>query len=78
MKAVDYYKKKYGNDISKATIHLTKELGEFAGAVEKNNNELASYELVEIAGLCYFLASVYGFDMNKKLEEVYTKKLEKV
>jgi len=77
--AIEYYKLKFGSDRNKAFIHLTKEVGELAGSIEKEKHDMAQYELVEILGLCYFLASTYEMhNVNEKLESVYTEKLQKL
>ena len=76
MKAVDYYKRKYGNDKAKAIIHLVSELGEFTGSYEKGKDDGAKYELAEVLGLCHYLADQYGFDISAKAEEIYKDKLK--
>lgn len=74
--AVEYYNKKFGDDKAAAFIHLVREIGEIAFAIEKNNLELAKLELTESTALLYYLASKYGFDLDANIESLYTKKLE--
>lgn len=50
--AVDYYKKKFSDDRKAAFIHLVREIGEIAFAMEKNNPEHAKLEITESAALC--------------------------
>lgn len=79
MNAIEYYNIKFGSDRPKAFIHLIKEVGEMAGSIEKGKDDIAQYELVEIVGLCHFLASTYNMhDLNKRIEEVYAQKLQKL
>lgn len=73
--AVEYYNRKYGDDKSGAFIHLVREIGEIAFAMEKNNVEHARMEITESAALLYFLASKYGFDLDTGMETLYYKKL---
>jgi NTP pyrophosphatase (non-canonical NTP hydrolase) len=73
--AVEYYNRKYGDDKSGAFIHLVREIGEIAFAMEKNNVEHAKMEITESAALLYFLASKYGFDLDTEMETLYYKKL---
>ena len=43
--AVEYYNRKFGDDRSAAFIHLVREIGEIAFAIEKNNLEHAKLEI---------------------------------
>jgi NTP pyrophosphatase (non-canonical NTP hydrolase) len=74
--AVEYYNKKFGDDKAAAFIHLVREIGEIAFAMEKNNTEHAKLELTESTALLYYLASKYEMDLDANIESVYTKKLE--
>ncbi len=74
--AVQYYRTKFGGDKEKAFIHIVKEVGELARALEKANPEMAKMEITEIAGLMQYLASEYGFDLAVSLQELYTRKLQ--
>jgi NTP pyrophosphatase (non-canonical NTP hydrolase) len=74
--AVEYYNRKFGDDKAAAFIHLVREIGEIAFAMEKNNTEHAKLELTESTGLLYYLASKYELDLDANVESLYTKKLE--
>jgi NTP pyrophosphatase (non-canonical NTP hydrolase) len=74
--AVEYYNKKFGDDKAAAFIHLVREIGELAFAMEKNNTEHAKLELTESAALLYYLASKYELDLDANIRSLYTKKLE--
>lgn len=74
--AIEYYNRKFGDDKTAAFIHLVREIGEIAFALERNNMEHAKIELTESAALIYYLASKYGLDLDANIESVYTKKLE--
>jgi hypothetical protein len=67
--AIEYYNRKFGDDKTAAFIHLVREIGEIAFALERNN-------ITESTALIYYLASKYGFDLDANIESVYTKKLE--
>jgi len=74
--AIEYYEKKFGNDATKAFVHLVREIGEIAFAMERNNTEHAKVEITESAALLFFLAQKYGFDLQSNMESLYAKKLE--
>jgi NTP pyrophosphatase (non-canonical NTP hydrolase) len=74
--AIEYYNRKFGDDKSAAFIHLVREIGEIAFALERNNMEHAKLELTESTALIYYLASKYGLDLDANIESVYTKKLD--
>jgi NTP pyrophosphatase (non-canonical NTP hydrolase) len=74
--AVEYYNKKFGDDRSAAFIHLVREIGEIAFAMEKSNAEHAKMEITESAALLYYLASKYGLDIDANMNAVYSKKLD--
>lgn len=74
--AIEYYDRKFGDDKSAAFIHLVREIGEIAFAIEKNNLEHAKLELTESTALLYYFSSKYGFDLDANIESLYTKKLE--
>ena len=74
--AIEYYNMKFGDDKSAAFIHLVREIGEIAFAMEKDNHEHAKLELTESTALLYYLASKYEFDLEENIESIYTKKLE--
>jgi NTP pyrophosphatase (non-canonical NTP hydrolase) len=74
--AIEYYNKKFGDDRSAAFIHLVREIGEIAFAMEKNNVEHAKMEITESAALLYYLATKYDLDIDANIKAVYRKKLE--
>lgn len=74
--AVEYYSKKFGDDGQAAFIHLVREIGEIALAIEKGNVEHAKLELTESAALVYYLASKYSLDLDASMQSLYAKKLE--
>jgi NTP pyrophosphatase (non-canonical NTP hydrolase) len=74
--AIEYYNKKFGDDKAAAFIHLVREIGEIAFAMEKNNTEHAKLELTESMALLYYLASKYDMDLDANIKSLYTKKLE--
>jgi NTP pyrophosphatase (non-canonical NTP hydrolase) len=74
--AIEYYNRKFGDDKIAAFIHLVREIGEIAFALERNNIEHAKLEITESVALLYYLASKYGLDLEANIESVYTKKLE--
>lgn len=76
--AVEYYNKKFGENAQAAFIHLVREIGEIAFAMEKNNAEHAKLEITESVALLHFLASKYNLDINANMQAVYTKKLEQL
>jgi len=73
--AVEYYNKKFGEDKSSAFIHLVREIGEIAFAIERDNNEHAKIEITESAALLYYLATKYNLDLDANMKALYTKKL---
>ncbi len=77
--AMEYYRKRLGADASKVFIHLVKEVGEIASALERGNIEHAKIEIVESIALLYYLASINGInknDVDDSMKRIYTKKLE--
>jgi NTP pyrophosphatase (non-canonical NTP hydrolase) len=74
--AVEYYNRKFGDERSAAFIHLVREIGELAFAMEKNNLEHAKMEITESAALLYYLATKYSLDLDANIKAVYAKKLE--
>lgn len=74
--ASEYYGRKFGGDVVKTYVHIVREIGELARALETNNQDLAKLEITETAALLYFLAEKFGFDLNQNIENVYKKKLD--
>jgi NTP pyrophosphatase (non-canonical NTP hydrolase) len=73
--AVEYYNKKFGDNAQAAFIHLVREIGEIAFAMEKSNAEHAKLEITESVALLHYLASKYSLDVSANIEAVYSKKL---
>ena len=72
---VEYYNKKYGDDINKAFIHLIREIGQIAYAIETSNKLVAAAKITEASALLRFFASKYEIDIESKIEEMYSKKI---
>ena len=73
--AVEYYNRKFGDDAKAAFIHLVREVGEIAFAMEKGNAEHAKLEITESVALLHFLASKYSLDVAENMQVLYSKKL---
>ena len=71
--AIEYYEKKFNDDITKAFIHLVREI---ALAIERSNLELAKMEITESVAILQFIAKKYGFDLQANIDNIYTKKLQ--
>ena len=74
--AIEYYEKKFNDDTTKAFIHLVREIGEIALAIERSNLELAKMEITESVAILQFIAKKYGFDLQANIDNTYTKKLQ--
>jgi hypothetical protein len=72
---IEYYNKKYGNDIQKAFIHLIREIGQIAYAIEKNNNPVAVAKITEASAILRYFATKYEIDLESNIEEMYSKKM---
>ena len=71
---VEYYNKKYGDDINKAFIHLIREIGQIAYAIEKSNNSIAIAKITEASALLRYFAIKYEIDLESNIKEMYSKK----
>ena len=67
---------KYGNNTSAAFIHLIREIGEVAFAIENNKPGIAEPKLTEAVALLYYIGSKYGINIEENLDPLYTKKIE--
>jgi NTP pyrophosphatase (non-canonical NTP hydrolase) len=74
--AIEYYNKKFGDNTQAAFVHLVREIGEIAFAIEKQNIEHAKLEITESIALLYYLASKYNFDASENMQALYSKKLQ--
>ena len=73
--AVEYYNKKYGDDIHKAFIHFIREIGQIAYAFETRNDLVAAAKITEASALLKFFATKYEIDLETKIHEMYSKKI---
>ncbi len=71
---IEYYNKKYGDDIQKAFIHLIREIGQIAYAIEKSNNSIATAKITEASALLRYFAIKYEIDLESNIKEMYSKK----
>jgi len=67
--------KKYGNDTSAAFIHLVREIGQVAFAIETKNAPVLEAKLTEASALLQFIAHNYKIDLESNKEIMYSKKL---
>ena len=74
--AIEYYNKRFGENTSAAFIHLIREIGEIAFAIEKNNPGIAQTKVTEAIALLYFISSKYDFEVEENIKVLYTKKIE--
>ena len=75
--AIEYYRRKFGTDASKTFIHLVREVGEIAFAIERGNVDHTKIEIAESIALLYHLASIYGIDdIDDSIIRIYSKKME--
>ena len=74
--AIEYYNMKYGNNTSAAFIHLIREIGEVAFAIENNKPGIAEPKLTEAVALLYYIGSKYEINIEENLGPLYTKKIE--
>lgn len=72
---IEYYNKKYENDIQKVFIHLIREIGQIAYAIEKNNKPVAVAKITEASAILRYFATKYEIDLESNIEEMYSKKL---
>ena len=75
---IRYYQKRFGEKIDSVFIHLVREIGEIALGMEKQNTEHVKLKITEASALLHFLASKYGFELGVSMEQLYSRKLEKV
>jgi hypothetical protein len=73
--AVRYYELKYGNDMDHAFIHLIRELGQIAYALETKNEPVFGAKVTEAVGLLRFLAYKHNVNIESNIETMYSKKL---
>ena len=73
---VQYYNKRFGDNTSAAFIHLIREIGEVAFAIEKNSTGIAQTKITEAVAILHYIASKYGFDVEANIRSLYSKKME--
>ena len=74
--AIEYYKAKFGDNSQAAFVHLVREIGEIAFAIEKQNSEHAKLEITESIALLHYLASRYDLDVFANIQALYSRKME--
>jgi hypothetical protein len=75
---IEYYSKRFGDNISAAFIHLIREIGEIAFAIEKNSTGIAQTKITEAIAIMYYIASKYNLDIDENIKSLYSKKLKSV
>lgn len=73
---LDYYEKRFAGNINNAFIHLVREIGEIALAIEKANSEHAKLKTTEAMALLQYIASKYKLDLDTNMQIIYTKKMD--
>lgn len=72
---IDYYSKRFGDNLNSAFVHLVREIGQIAFGMETNNKSVLEAKIIEAEALLKFLAHKYGIDTNKTAEAIYLKKI---
>ena len=72
---IKYYTRKYGNDTNAAFIHLIREIGQMAFAIETKNAPVLESKLTEAVALLQFIAHSHNVDLESNTEIMYSKKL---
>jgi NTP pyrophosphatase (non-canonical NTP hydrolase) len=72
---IKYYTRKYGDDTTAAFIHLVRETGQIAFAIETKNAPVLEAKLTEAAALVQFIAHCHNVDLESNTEMMYSKKL---
>jgi hypothetical protein len=73
--SIKYYTRKYGDDMSAAFIHLVREIGQIAFAIETKNAPVLEAKLTEATALLQFIAHSNKIDLESNTEMMYSKKL---
>jgi hypothetical protein len=73
--AVRYYELKYGNSVDNAFIHLIREIGQIAYALETKNEPVFGAKVTEAMALLRFLAHKHNVNIESNMETMYSKKL---
>lgn len=72
---INYYTQKYGDDTDAAFIHLIREIGQIAFALETKNDPVLKTKLTEAVALLQFIAHSHDVDLESNTEMMYSKKL---
>jgi hypothetical protein len=72
---IKYYTKKYGSDTTAAFIHLVREIGQVAFAIETKNAPVLEAKLTEAVALLQFIAHNNKIDLESSTKMMYSKKL---
>jgi NTP pyrophosphatase (non-canonical NTP hydrolase) len=75
---LDYYNKRFGENLDAVFIHLIREIGEIALAMEKNNSNHLRLKITEASALLKYLASRYDLDVEANIQSLYSEKLDKL
>lgn len=75
---VRYYELKYGNDTERAYIHLIREIGQIAYALETKNEPVFGAKVTEAIALLKFLAYRHNVNIETNTETMYSKKLAQI
>lgn len=75
---IRYYEKRFGGKIDSVFIHLVREIGEIALGMEKQNSGHIKLKITEASALLHYLASRWGFELDVSMEQLYSRKLEKI
>jgi NTP pyrophosphatase (non-canonical NTP hydrolase) len=75
---LDYYNKRFGENLDAVFIHLVREIGEIALGMEKNNSNHLRLKITEASALLKYLASRYDLDVEANIQSLYSEKLEKL
>ena len=73
---LDYYSKRFNGDFSAAFIHLIREIGQIAFALEQENTSVAQTKITEAIALLLYMSSKYEIDIEQNIKTIYSKKLE--
>lgn len=76
--AVEYYRRKYGDDVQAAFVHTVKEIGDLARVIERGQEDRVAHEITEITGLMHYLAARYDVALDESIVELYSRKLQKL
>jgi hypothetical protein len=72
---IKYYTQKYGDDTNAAFIHLVREIGQIAFAIEMKNAPVLEAKITEAVALLQFIAYSHKIDLESNTEMMYSKKL---